>query len=97
MMILQAADRYRVLLIFNTTIACIAKSGRVNCTIQPDSIANEFFAGMIGRNSRSLAIQFTQHGCIFSISLLDNSTCLPPNRHSGFPAGEDRNLPDSGT
>ncbi len=44
MMMLQAADRYPVLLIFNTTIACIAKSGRVNCTIQTDSIANECFA-----------------------------------------------------
>ncbi len=45
----------------------------------------------------ALVIHLTQQGCIFSTRPGDNSTCLPQNRHSGFPAGEDRNLPDSGT
>ena len=39
----------------------------------------------------------TQHSCIFLSKPRDNSTYLRQNRHSGFPAGEDRNLPDSGT
>ena len=45
----------------------------------------------------SQGIQFTQLGCIFSARPPDHSTCLTQNCHSGFPAGEDRNLPDSGT
>jgi len=35
-----------------------------------------------------LAIHFTQHGCIFSTRLPDNSTRLHQNCHAGFPQGE---------
>ncbi len=44
-----------------------------------------------------LVIHLTLHDCIFSISLPEHSTCLFPNRHSVLPAGEARNLSDSGT
>ena len=44
-----------------------------------------------------LVMHLTQQGWIFSTRPGDNSTCLLQNGHSGFPAGEDRNLPDSGT